>query len=668
MHQRTISIRTSRRRATQHAVLAAAALAGIAGVVPSAAAGTLYWDGSGAAAGVSDGPGTWSTDSANRNWFDGATNVSWNNDVVNDAVFGINSGLTPTTTLPITVGSPVTVGDITFAAPLANGQYVLGGQAITLGGAASTITVQSPSATIGSVLAGTGLTKTGAGTLQLNGSAANTYAGPTTVNAGTLSLNFANLAGRTNFVAPTSKLVLAGGTLAVAGHASGTTNQTFGGEAFDLTRGSTIVLTPSGTHALNLTLPNTWNRSPGATLVVNRTATGTSSLKADVVSGSGAPVGGVLPYVLVRGVGAGAGFGAVSGGQVTRYTGASEVLTSENLVPGTNHRFALSGAHTLGGDETTANSLELVNTRGTSLSTLSLAGKTLALTSGGLLFNTGMDSATNQIAIDNGQLGASDSELIIHKVGNALATIGQTTMLSGGTGSVTISGDGNGSSFAMASTVSTYSGGTRFNYGAAVAVTGASVGTPGAPTRGPLGVGPLTLAGGSIRSSSGGQNTILNSVVLANDTVFAGGGSAITFSGPVTLAHGTHKLDVASSGATTFSGAIDDGANTLGIIKAGASVLVLGGASTYDGPTTLAVGTLRVSASSTGTGGAVTSGPLGRGTLVLGPGTLQSDSAAPRTIHNPVLFAQSASFGSTNAALNGKLPSPARPRFPVAAG
>jgi autotransporter-associated beta strand protein len=86
-------------------------------------------------------------------------------------------------------------------------------------------------------------------------------------------------------------------------------------------------------------------------------------------------------------------------------------------------------------------------------------------------------------------------------------------------------------------------------------------------------------------------------------------------------------------------------AGNVGLTKAGAGTLTLSGANTYDGGTTLAAGTLRIGAGNTGDVGAITSSPIGTGTLTLNGGKLSSDSATARTILNPVAVTGNVFFG-----------------------
>jgi autotransporter-associated beta strand protein len=154
-------------------------------------AATYTWDANGAAAGVTDGAGTWNTTAGNNVWWDGAVNSSWSNSGPHDAIFGSSNGVAGT----VVIGTAIVVRNLTFN-PASSGNYVLQGAAntaansITLSGAAPTITTNA-SATIAALVNSTnGFVKEGLGTLTLKGSTANftqnVIGGTITVNAGTL--------------------------------------------------------------------------------------------------------------------------------------------------------------------------------------------------------------------------------------------------------------------------------------------------------------------------------------------------------------------------------------------------------------------------------------------------------------------------------------------------
>jgi autotransporter-associated beta strand protein len=115
-----------------------------------------------------------------------------------------------------------------------------------------------------------------------------------------------------------------------------------------------------------------------------------------------------------------------------------------------------------------------------------------------------------------------------------------------------------------------------------------------------LGTGPLTWNAGTLRST-GAARTIANSVVLnVGDTRLLSGPSDWTFTGPVTVAGGGQRvLSVGATNTATFSGVISTSDGT-GFSKAGAGTLVLTGANTYTGGTTVSNGSLIINGTHTG--------------------------------------------------------------------
>lgn len=165
-------------RTRSRRLLCGASLAAVLACAPVAAhAEDRYWDANGTAVG-SGGTGTWNL--ANLNWSPNGDGVSgpfvepWGNADFDNAIFGSTAGT-------VTVGGPVTVGNITFS----SAGYVLNGSAITLGAANSTITTATGNSTINSIVGGSkGLIKAGNGGLILGG--VNSFSGDININAGSL--------------------------------------------------------------------------------------------------------------------------------------------------------------------------------------------------------------------------------------------------------------------------------------------------------------------------------------------------------------------------------------------------------------------------------------------------------------------------------------------------
>src|SRR3954471_20088572 len=86
---------------------------------------TLTWDATPATAGPQDGAGTWRSVASNTNWWDGTTNLAWNNATPDSAIFGAGTGAAATVTVSPS-GTTNSVGNITFAAP-GSGNYTIAG-------------------------------------------------------------------------------------------------------------------------------------------------------------------------------------------------------------------------------------------------------------------------------------------------------------------------------------------------------------------------------------------------------------------------------------------------------------------------------------------------------------------------------------------------------------
>ncbi len=134
---------------------------------------------------------------------------------------------------------------------------------------------------------------------------------------------------------------------------------------------------------------------------------------------------------------------------------------------------------------------------------------------------------------------------------------------------------------------------------------------------------------------------------MTNDVVLGKGlnvkaGNDLTFStGAVSLGNAANIFTIGNNN-TTFGGIISDGGGSGAgsIDKQGAGTLILSGANTYSGGTTLSAGTLGIGVDSVVSGGHIISGALGTGTLTVATGTLQvPDSAGvPHTLANNIVI------------------------------
>ena len=163
---------------------------------------------------------------------------------------------------------------------------------------------------------------------------------------------------------------------------------------------------------------------------------------------------------------------------------------------------------------------------------------------------------------------------------------------------------------------------------------------------------PSSLSITTNGSGSTARTLTINTGIVMTD--FATG--TVAFPG-TTL--GTLTVDLGASGTRTFqvgnatgslsfvtAQAITGGA---GIIKTGAGTLGTGGNNTFSGGATLSAGTWRTQLSSAASGGAITSGPFGTGTLTLQNGTLRSATTSARTYHNSVSLGGNITLGDSTS-------------------
>jgi autotransporter-associated beta strand protein len=243
---------------------------------------------------------------------------------------------------------------------------------------------------------------------------------------------------------------------------------------------------------------------------------------------------------------------------------------------------------------------------------------------GGFAFNaTGITSnASCVLTVDSG--GGS----LLSKTGTS--TWSGSIVDGAATGTLTLGGAGT----LVLPAFNSYSGGSIIN----------GTGTLTLGADGALGTGPVTWNGGSMNGTL--ERNVSNEFTI-NGNVTVSGPSNFTFSASsMTIAGATRTLTV-RNGTTTISSNIGEDAPGRGLTKAGTGTLILGGANTYSGNTTIAAGILQIndttnlgSATNTlaFTGGTLqTNGPLssaGRNVTVNGGGGTLDDTGNPVTFGN----------------------------------
>ncbi|MET3654872.1 beta strand repeat-containing protein, partial [Dyella japonica] len=560
-----------------------------------ARAANRIWDASGIATTTNtatDGSGTW--DISTARWNNNITDQTWNNAAGDIAIIGNNNGAAGTLTLT----TPITVGGLVFNAP-GSGVYTLSGNTLSLTGS-STITANA-NATIASTLVGsTGMVKNGAGTLTLSG--ANSYTGGTAINGGTLQV-----ASDANLGAATGALSLDGGTLAAT--ASFTTGRgvtlNAGGGAFDVAAGTALTSTGVIAGGGGLTKTN------AGTLVLNgaNTYTGITTITGGVLS---------VPSLANGGVASGIGASTNAAGNLVLNGGTLQV----------------SGTGSVSTDR---------------LFTLGPAGGTISASTQVNWTNTGA------IAFS----GSGPRTLTL--AGNGSSTLAASLGDSGGATALTVSG-----SWLLSGNNNTYSGLTTITTGATLQIGSGfngSLGTGDVIDNGQLLFNSATIVTvpGVISGTGAVYQISIGTAILTGDNTYSGG-TTINANGKLQLGNGgmTGSVvgDIKDNGTLTFKRS--DNVTYGGVIfgggsvnQAGSGTLVLSGANTYTGTTTVTAGVLSVS--SLGNGGAVSS--IGASTnagtnLVLNGGVLLYTGAAADTDR---LFTLGVSGGTLDASGTGAL-------------
>jgi fibronectin-binding autotransporter adhesin len=576
-----------------------------------------------------------------------------------------------------------TAGSITHANnnPVAlNGNFTFGGtQSLNLGtgavtmNAARTITTNgSGTLTLGGGITGAtfGITKAGAGTLSLSG-VIGTTSGGLTVNAGTLIVgNAANtFTGAVTVDGATSVLQMTSGSNGTAtagplGIASTTTYKTV-----TLNNGGTFrpsanfndnapTASAAGSYVFNIgSGGGAFNVPTGITLTLDDgSGTGTASTNAQLQGAGTLTKTGVGTLSLGNGTSNFAAFtGAIIVNAGTLTTGAASTTPLGTIATGTtiNSGAALNagaavwtaaepltingtglasapaGALTASGAATWIGPVTLGSnaTIGGGAGALTLSsGATINATAGNLTLATGAGTLTL-----NGTVNLGSNTLTMSQ-GAGRTSLNSTAVISG-TGSVVVNGTGLAGDWAN-NAVHTYQGGTTLNSGSQSVVGVNSVGVGAGVTSGNYGTGTLILAGGAMRGGTGGLFTVGNNVTLQADTTFYTTASerGLSFAGATTITGATRTITstvgTTVAGTTVeFSGAIGDGGNTLGLVKAGAGNLTLSAVNTYTGGTTVNAGNLTLRGS-VPTNTALSLSPTVAGGAVF---SLASNSANPLT-------------------------------------
>jgi autotransporter-associated beta strand protein len=437
-------------------------------------------------------------------------------------------------------------------------------------------TAQTYSAALSGALGG--LTKIGTGvqTLTPAANAPHSYTGNTEVDGGTLTLSLASQnTTYVDYINASSSLVLRGGNFTFTPKAAVANRQTFAGTTLNAGASTAAVTTiASGSGELRL---NGITRNVGSTINFTPTAntTITTDTSNDVASNGimgGWAVVNNTDWAVSAASAADTAVTALAAGSYTTQNSAALWAAGQHLT----NSAAYSG--------TTTSNLSIASLRFNSANVSTVAiGDTLTIDSGGIL-ETSTVAANIQTILGGTLKGAAGTDLVIHQgVNTNKLTIASIIANNGGATGLTMSGLG------------------------ILTLLGANAYT-----------GPTTINAGTL--SVGADNNLGN----ANSLVFAGGTLQVTGVALNSYAAGSIGTHAVTQTANALIGLdIDNFANTFtvstalaqgagGLTKRGAGTVVLSGVNTYDGATTVSVGTLKAGVASV----ANVSGAFGRNSAV----------------------------------------------------
>jgi len=457
----------------------------------------------------------------------------------------------------------------------------LGTGATSLGSASGgvrAITTTAGILTLGGVISdgsgASGITKSGNGSLVLSG--VSTYSGAVTVNAGTLKLG-------------ASGTSLANGAL--GSNASGTTVQSgatldFGGF---ITYAESITVSGTGVGG-NGALINTGvdqiNAAQHVTLAADSIFGGSG--RWDIRQNSAAPTFNMGGFALTK-----------TGSNRVSLVGTT--VSNPGNIDVTQGTFSIQTSTSMGGDAT--KSITVRN--GATLSSFQSANPvtwSLNLEDNSTLY--GESSTTSTQNIWSGPVALS-AGAVTFKADGIMTVSGVVS----GTGASIVKSNG---SVVFLTNANTYDGSTTINNGSIIAQNPSAIGTGSTVTvnsGGRLELENLTISGKSITISGDGGNFW---------GPLQGRSGTSVWPGNVTVAANNTRIGAAAGATLQVSGVIDSGVNPYSLILRPAdatSTVILSGANTYPGPTTIIGGVVSVSSINSVAGGSASSS-LGAPTTV----------------------------------------------------
>ncbi len=485
----------------------------------------------------------------------------------------------------------------------ATGAAITGTFNLTLGGVGNITIGQA-------ITTGSGtITKDGTGTAILSG--ANTYTGLTTVNVGVLNIQNASALG----TAASGASVASGAALQVQGGVTVT------GEALTL-NGTGVAATGalrnvSGNNSLNgnITLGSAARmNSDAGTLTINPAS-------GDAITGVfNLTLGGAGNMVIGQAITTGAGTITKDGAGTVTLSGANTYtgLTTVSVGVLNIQNNAGLGTNAAGTSVTSGAALQLQG--GLTITGEGLTLNGTGISSGGALRNiSGNNSFNGNITLGSATQVNSDAGTLTINPASGNAFAGAFNLTLGGAGNIVINqaiatGIGTltktGAGTATLTSANTYSGVTTVSAGALNIQNASALGTTAGGTSvssgGALEIqGNISISGeaftlngtgvsngGALRNVSG-NNTYTGNITLGSATRVNSDSGTLTISPASGNAFaGAFALSFGGAGNITVNNSIATGAGTL--TKDGAGILVMTGASTYTGATTLNGGTLQL--------------------------------------------------------------------------
>lgn len=327
------------------------------------------------------------------------------------------------------------------------------------------------------------------------------------------------------------------------------------------------------------------------------------------------------------------GAGTWSMGSVTNAYNGGFTLNAGTVIVSGNNSLSAAGSNVNGG------TIQSSGTRAFAPTSVTIGGDFIFAGTGDATFGAPVGLGTSIRTITNNQ---SSGSLIL-----------SGTISGGSGGGLAFSGNG----------VNTLSGPNTYNGGLSL-----NAGTLNLNHLTALGTGTFTLNGGTIDNTSGaaiGPFTNNNPQTWNSNLAFTGGAGTthdLNFgTGAISLGTtaGTTRSITTSAGTLTFGGVISNGTTANSLTKAGAGTLLLSGANTYTGATTISDGILSIATISNGG----VAGTLGQSTnaatnLVFDGGTLKyTGASSPSTDRNfTINSGKTATFdisGSTDLTVSG---------------